>query len=319
MREGCCRSPGSRSRRSTPTMGLTPRASAARYNLSIAKRLHWSVAATAGMPASATASMSAGTRTMLSISEYSVCSRRCTKADDMASSLHVSAGQRRLALECRQGAEGNPDGAEGAAMLGRGLESAQRREMRRGAVALVRRERKARIAGVERLHHCIPMRLRENGCGADGGDTRISLDDGLHGTAEAQILEGRQLVAVDLYVGRTYGQAQQRTAHGEEGRAENVESVDLVAVGPRNRLGQRALADDGGQALSLLPRQRLGIGEASDASARIEDHGRGDDRSSERSAAGFVDAGHAAQHRAHQPLPGAPEPRASVRIASAAH
>src|SRR5512146_2222388 len=149
------------------------------------------------MPAAATASMSSGTRTTLSISEYSVCRRRCTKPAD-TSGLRVGARQGQLALDVGKDSERHSHRVEGAAVLGRGLAVAQRLEMRRRAIALVRRELEARIAGIERLHHGVPMGLRENGSRADRGDARIALDDGLGRAAERQIGERRKLVTVDL-------------------------------------------------------------------------------------------------------------------------
>src|SRR5579883_3589433 len=104
------------------------------------------------MPAAATASISSGTRTTLSISEYSVCRRRCTKPAD-TSGLRVRARQGQLALRIGQRAERHSHGIEGAAVLGRGLAHPQRLEMRGSAVALVRREIEAGIAGIQRLHH----------------------------------------------------------------------------------------------------------------------------------------------------------------------
>src|SRR5437879_13182286 len=93
------------------------------------------------MPIPATAATSSGTRTTLSLSEYSVCSRRWTKACDIGLSSIPGAPQRteRAAVQRRRGTAG------------------ESLEVRRRAVALVAGEREARIARIARAHHRLAL------------------------------------------------------------------------------------------------------------------------------------------------------------------
>src|SRR5207237_9501249 len=93
--------------------------------------------ATAAMRLPARAATSSGTRRTLSLSEYSVCSRRWTKACDIRLSSIPGAPQR----------------TERAAVQRRGGTAGESLEVRRRAVALVAGEREARRARSERAHH----------------------------------------------------------------------------------------------------------------------------------------------------------------------
>src|SRR5205807_6776650 len=120
------------------------------------------------MPIPATAATSSGTRTTLSLSEYSVCSRRWTKACDIGLSSTPGAPQRteRAAVQRRSGTAG------------------ESLEVRRRAVALVAGEREARIARIERAHHRIAMHLGQDRSRADRRHERIAPHDGLERSEE---------------------------------------------------------------------------------------------------------------------------------------
>src|SRR4030088_368992 len=193
--------------------------------------------------------------------------------------------------------------------------------MRRCAVTLVGCQVETRIAHIELLHHRIPVGFCEDGGSTDGGNACVALDDGFDCAAQPQVIEARQLVSIDLDVRGTYRQTQQRAAHREKCCAQDVEAVDLVAIRPGHRPRQRALADDWCESLPLLDGQDLRVCEAVYAAARIENHGRGDDRPGKRPPACLVNTRTAypltAPSNAEQ-LHGPPNgdgPRTSSRIA----
>src|SRR5207249_9519716 len=111
----------------------------------------------------ATAATSSGTRTTLSLSEYSVCTRRWTKACDIGLS----------------GIPGAPQRTERAAVQGRRGTAGESLEVRRRAVALVAGERGARIAPIEPAHHRIAMPPSPDRSRADRRPPRITPHDGL--------------------------------------------------------------------------------------------------------------------------------------------
>src|SRR3569833_3512943 len=158
----------------------------------MANRLFWSVTATACRPDLATAPTSSSTRTTLSISEYSVCSRKWTNSDIRRHHpIHHFTSRLKSHL----------DGAEGFAMQGRGLLAPQGCQMLRRAVSLVVGELEARITHIQLLHHGIAAGFREDGGGADGAQLGVPFNDRFDCAAEFQILDTRELVTIDLDVG----------------------------------------------------------------------------------------------------------------------
>src|SRR5580692_7431733 len=111
------------------------------------------------MPAAAAAATSSGTRTTLSLREYSVCSRRWTKPCVIGAVLIL------VSLLCQEilfllGEAAHR--AEGAPVLYRRRPPAQRAQVRRRAVALVHGKLVAGVARIEGLHHGIAARLGKN-------------------------------------------------------------------------------------------------------------------------------------------------------------
>ncbi len=174
-------------------------------------------------------------------------------------------------------------------MLGRGSAHAQRAQMRLGGVALVHAEREARIAGVERPHERVAVGLGEDRGGADRRDPRIAGHDRLQRARQRQIGDARAAIAVDAHVRRTHRQRQQRAAHRQQRRLQDVQAVDLVAIRPADRPGERARADDGSQACALRDRKHLGVGKAANAPLRVQDHRSRHHRARQRPAAGLID------------------------------
>src|SRR3569833_728475 len=173
-------------------------------------------------------------------------------------------------------------------MQRRGLPAAQRREVLRCAVPLVVSEFKARITRIQFLHHGVAAGFGQEGSGADGAHLGVAIEDGFKRAAEIQIAHARQLITVYLDVRRTYRQSQQGATHCQERSAQDVETVDFVAVSPGDGPRQRTLADDRREPLALLGSQRLGIVGAMDAAIGVQDDGSGDYGPCERSPARFI-------------------------------
>src|ERR1700704_536875 len=136
------------------------------------------------MPAAATAATSSGTRTTLSLREYSVCSRRWTKPYDIG-------GELRLAPGICQGILALAHGTERAPVQPRGRAPLQGGEVRGRAVAFVRGQLETRIARIERLHHGIAVHLRQDRSRADGRHARIPRHDGFERARERQVGDAR--------------------------------------------------------------------------------------------------------------------------------
>ncbi len=118
---------------------------------------------------------------------------------------------------------GRPHRTEGPAVQRRRRLAAQGLQMCGGAIALVGGQLEARVTEVQAFHHRVPERLGENRGRADGRDARVSLNDRLRGTAEPQVVQVRQAVAIDLHMRRAYGKTHERATHCEERRAENIQ------------------------------------------------------------------------------------------------
>ena len=91
----------------------------------------------------------------------------------------------------------------------------------------------------------------------------------------------------------SYRQRQERAAHRQHRGLKNVETINLVAIRPADRPGERACANDGRQARALCGREDLGVRQPADAPARVENHGGGHYGTGEGAAPGLIDAGDA--------------------------
>ncbi len=113
------------------------------------------------------------------------------------------------------------------------------------------------------------------------------------------VMHGQRLPSTSTCVGAT-GSASSARRIASMRRLQNIEAVDLVAIGPADRPGERARADDRRQPRALGARERLGVRKPADAPARVEDHGRGHHRPGERPAARLIDSRDAREvmHRA---------------------
>jgi len=80
-------------------------------------------------------------------------------------------------------------------------------------------------------------------------------DHGLDRAAGEEIREARRAITVHLHVSGTQRQAQERAPHRKERRLQNIETVNLLRIGPADAPGERACANEERQAAPLLGRQ----------------------------------------------------------------
>ncbi len=167
------------------------------------------------------------------------------------------------------------------AMLAKGFEMAGR------AVALVAGEAVLRIDGVPLLHSRVPMRFREDrGC-RDGDAAGIALNQGflldqdveLHRVNEQVIRRNRQLL--------------QRCGHRLARGLVNVPRVDALRVHFGDRPRERVFTDARRELRAAFGRELFRIVEADDAPLGIENYRGGNDRTKQRAASGFINAGDA--------------------------
>src|SRR5690606_4620658 len=91
--------------------------------------------------------------------------------------------------------------------------SVERFVVLRRAVALVGGKAVLRKECIETRHHLVAGHLCEDGCGADAGAQRVSVDDRLEAAVERQLGERRAAVPIDLHMRRMHTQTDQRSAH----------------------------------------------------------------------------------------------------------
>ena len=87
------------------------------------------------------------------------------------------------------------------------------------------------------------------------------------------------------------GKREQRAAHREQRRLQDVERIDLGSISPAHAEAQAPGADAARERLAHRRRQQLRIREPRNTGSGRKDDGRRDHRSCERPAAGLVDPG----------------------------
>src|SRR5712691_11307044 len=179
------------------------------------------------------------------------------------------------------------NGLKTEAVMGGEAVGVQGGEVGGGAVPLVVFPEVPGMPEREQLHQPVADGLGDDRGGRDTLTAGVAVDDRRVRHAE---LGARQ--PVDQDVGRRAVQAVQGPAHRQNRGAADVEPVDLVDARGAHADGQGALADDdgdlgacrGGEPLRIVEAaQRLGAGGKHD--------GRGHHRTSEGTAADFIDAG----------------------------
>ena len=182
-------------------------------------------------------------------------------------------------------------GLEAAAVNRRRPVPIERLVMLRRAVALVGGEAVAAGRSRPARHHFIARHLREYRGGTDAGAQRIAVDDRFERAIERQARERRTAIAVDLHVRRTHAQSHQRAAHRQVRRLAGCSACRFPRRRPMRptRPAQRArilIASSARSSGSMtfesrMPRMRR---------RRIENDGRRDHRSGQRTATRFIDA-----------------------------
>ncbi len=160
-------------------------------------------------------------------------------------------------------------------------------------IALVTCETICGIYCIHLIHITISRRLRQNRGGADGGLGHIAVDDGTRRQHLTQSVQIGKPVAIHQHVIRRQRHGQQRAAHGQKCRLQNIQRVDFGLVRPADTEAQRFAPDLDAEPRALLGAQGFRIGDAFDGSARPQNDGRRHHRSRERSAARLIDAGNA--------------------------
>jgi hypothetical protein len=181
-------------------------------------------------------------------------------------------------------------------MQRRGAVLPQGGEMVRSAISLVRCQAvhgKDRVPGGD---HAVAFNLREDGGGGDRGRERVAVNDrllrefGIEPDGIDQKIAGRRRQLLDGM---------------EHGKARSLIDIDLIDAGGihgGHGPGDAMLANSEREFLAAFGGNQFGITQATNAIGRIEDHGSGDDRAEQRSAANFVDSGNVVGARGPCPL-----------------
>src|SRR5690606_1840740 len=265
------------------------------------------------MPADATVLTSGLTRTRPSTSEYSVCTRRWTKETGMnepwagettSAGLYRKTARGQVAAsapdECsdEQGAvdEGFGDRSsllqqvahrrEGAPVNDGRPQPLQGFQMGRGRVTLVAGQPVAGGAEIQRAHFAVTTDLGQYRRRRDCRHLSIALDD--RGTAHRQPWAA---VAVDQGQTRRHAESLHRALHRQHGGVKDVQPIDFLDLGTRDAPGEGLLADFLEQRLATNLAELLRVVETEDGPRRIENHRRGDHRTTERATTDLVDAG----------------------------
>jgi len=162
-------------------------------------------------------------------------------------------------------------------------------EVKAGGIAFVLGKTVRWVFGIEAEHDAITGDLGKDAGGGDALALAVAFDDG--GVRNGKWADGQ---AVDEGVLGQRRKGADSTPHGLVGGAEDVDAVDLVVLDDRDGPADiRARGEREVDLLALAGGQLLGVVDTGMAEAVRQDDGGGDHRASQRSAAGFVDAGNA--------------------------
>ncbi len=203
---------------------------------------------------------------------------------------------RRKRREQRQPAgDGEPDRRERAAVMRRHAEPVDRRAVLARRVADIGLPAVPRIARRQIAHDPVAGHLGDDRGRGDRKAQRVTLDDGLHRAAD-----GRRDGPVDQRDIGADPEPGDRARHRQQGRAQDVDAVDLARARRADPDARAAAVDAAPQnppaRLALLRRQCFRVVEAVaqrlGQPPRVEDHRGGDHRPGERPPPGLVDAAH---------------------------
>ena len=173
---------------------------------------------------------------------------------------------------------------------------AQRLQVVRRAVALVGRKPILREDRVPCGDHSVALDFGDDGSRGDRGRKGVSVDDGrlrafevyAHGVDQQVV--GRKRELSDSHF------------HGAFRGPINVDLIDGGDVHRRDRPSQRVLANPRRQLFARFAVQQLGIAQPANAIARVEDYGRRDHGSEQRSPSDFIHARHELRARVPRQL-----------------
>src|SRR6266540_3628093 len=171
--------------------------------------------------------------------------------------------------------------------MAREAERRERGEVVGGAVALVARPGVRRMTGRQELHQAIAHGLRDHRRRGDRVTVHVAIHDRI---MRAPKLRTGQTVHEDE--GGLEPESGQRAPHGEDRRPPDVQAVDLAHARGAHADGERAGPHYQGQPAALRGGQELRVAQSADEFAVGGKHdGRGHHRTSQGTAASFVDTG----------------------------
>ena len=177
-------------------------------------------------------------------------------------------------------------------MNGRGPEPLEHGQMLADRITLVLGKAIARILCIQLVHERIPSSFGQDGGSRNSQTSAVSLHDGL--LRYREILEAP---GIEKEVLRHQGKSLHGAAHGKEPGPVNVDSVDLLDFGERNRPCGSAHPDLRREFVSRRCIELLRIINAPNTTSGGEHDGGGRHGPSERAHAGLINAGNM-QHAA---------------------
>ena len=142
------------------------------------------------------------------------------------------------------------------------------------------------MPGLERV---VTGDFRQNGGGGNRKTSCVAMDQG--GLRQRHFDRD----GVDKQTVAGWRQPFHGAPHGEPRGLQDIQTVDFENIGSGDRPGSGALTDARRQGLAAIRLQRLAIVQAANWVLRIEHNGGGENRSEQRSPAGFIHAGDGAK------------------------
>ena len=163
-----------------------------------------------------------------------------------------------------------------------GAQTFERGEVVRRAIAFVVFQAVLRKDRVPSLERGVPGDLGQNRSGGNRKTQCVAVDQ--------RFLRKRQVDTdgVHQHAIAGCGQLLHGPAHGQARSLQNIHMVDFEGVGGSHGPGSGALPDSVSKDLAPLRRQLLAVIQAANRFLGIEDHGCGEYRTEQRTAAGFV-------------------------------
>jgi len=187
-------------------------------------------------------------------------------------------------------------------------ETAQSRDVVGRRVSLVTGKPVTRVAFVEVQHLAVAGHLGENRGGGNGPHRPVPADYRLNRAGQ-----GGTTITVNQGRHRCERQGGDGALHGEQGRLQNIESINLFDFCPTQRPSRGVGADLDIENLASPRAENLGISQPVDWERRVEDHGGGHNRPGQGSAPGLIDPGDPPHRKARVPAHAPPAEAATGR------